>query len=307
MNNSEIKQFIVFSKSMKAKTKDSYMYVLSELKDFTNKDLIDINSEDIKKYIEHLNNEKQAKTTIRRKYHQLFSYYNFLEGEFVIKQNPLKAVPTPKASKQIKMERTLTFENLEVLLNTLKEHFPYRDYVFTLLLATTGLKLSEALNIKWTDFFIDNNNYIGIRIGNKNNPRYVRIFDFVWEEINQYREDYLKVDESYLNEDYYVFIGEKQLNNYRAYPGNVKPITGDWIRKTYVNACETAQIPLVTAKDIRHTYTMLTMKLGAREGEIQEQLGWSSTQFIERYHGVVEQLNSPINKYVEEYFEKIKS
>lgn len=307
MNNSEIKQFIVFSKSMKAKTKDSYMYVLSELKDFTNKDLIDINSEDIKKYIEYLNNEKQAKTTIRRKYHQLFSYYNFLEDEFVIKYNPLKAVPTPKASKQIKMERTLTFENLEVLLNTLKEHFPYRDYVFTLLLATTGLKLSEALNIKWTDFFIDNNNYIGIRIGNKNNPRYVRIFDFVWEEINQYREDYLKVDESYLNEDYYVFIGEKQLNNYRAYPGNVKPITGDWIRKTYVNACETAQIPLVTAKDIRHTYTMLTMKLGAREGEIQEQLGWSSTQFIERYHGVVEQLNSPINKHVEDYFKKIKS
>jgi len=103
------------------------------------------------------------------------------------------------------------------------------------------------------------------------------------------------------------YIGEKQLSNYRTYPASVKPVTGDWMRKTYVKACEIADIPLVTAKDIRHTYTMLTMKLGLPADDIKEQVGWSSTDFLNRYHGVVEQLNAPINKYVEEFFKDIKN
>ena len=59
---------------------------------------------------------------------------------------------------------------------------------------------------------------------------------------------------------------------------------------------------LVTSKDIRHSYTMLCIKLGSPGEEIKDQLGWSSTQFLFRYNGVVEMLDSPINNMVEEYF-----
>jgi len=62
---------------------------------------------------------------------------------------------------------------------------------------------------------------------------------------------------------------------------------------------------LVTAKDIRHTYTMLTMKMGFSGETIRDQVGLSSTQFLNRYHGIVEQLDLPINKHVEEYFKAI--
>lgn len=288
--------------SSRIKTKKSYAYTLQELKETIKKDLLNITSEDINLYIENLRKNRQAKTTIRRKYYQLFSFYNFLEDEMIIDSNPLKKIPVPKASQQLKMERTLTFENLEILLEVLEDYFPYRDYVFTLLLATTGMRLGEALNLKWSDFFLDDNGLIGVKIRDK---RYLRIFDFVWSGLDTYRKEFLQVDESYLREDYHIFIAEKQLSSYRTYPGLVKPITSDWIRKTYVKACEMADIPLVTAKDIRHTYTMLTMKMGFSGETIRDQVGWSSTQFLNRYHGIVEQLDLPINKHVEEYFKAI--
>lgn len=304
MTKEELELFKNFSSGIKSKK--SYNFTLSELKSICDKDLLEINSDDIEKYLSLLNEKGQAKTTIRRKYHQLFSFYNYLFEEMIIEFNPLKKVPTPEASKQIKIERTLTFENLELLLKVLEDYFPYRDYVFTLLLATTGIRLGEGLNLKWADFFIDDNNLVGATVSSGNRKRYIRIFDFVWEELNAYRKDILQVNESYLKEDYYIFIGEKQLSNYRTYPDIVKPITGDWIRKTYVKACEIAAIPLVTAKDIRHTYTMLTMKMGFPGDDIKKQVGWSSTDFLNRYHGVVEQLDTPINKHVEEYFVKIR-
>lgn len=303
MTNEELTLFKAFSSNMKFKR--NYNFTLSELKNVSNKKLLEIDSDDINKYLETLNKKDQANTTIRRKYHQLFSFYNYLYEEMIINSNPFRDIPTPKASKQIKIERTLTFENLELFLDVLKKQFPYREYVFTLLLATTGMRLREGLNLKWSDFFIDNNEFIGVILKSSNRKRYIRIFDFVWNELNKYRENILMVDKTYLKEDYYIFIGEKQLNNYKLYPGIVKPVTGDWIRKTYVKACEIAEIPLVTAKDIRHTYTMLIMKMGLPGEEIKKQVGWSSTDFLNRYHGVVEQLNAPINKHVEEYFEKI--
>ena len=305
MAKEELELFKDFSSGMKSK--ESYNFTLSELKTISGKDLLEINSDDIENYLNTLKEKGQAKTTIRRKYHQLFSFYNYLFEEMIIGSNPLKKVPVPKASKQIKIERTLTFENLELLLEILENYFPYRDYVFTLLLATTGIRLGEGLSLKWSDFFIDDNGLVGATVSSGNRKRYIRIFDFVWEKLNTYREDILQVNESYLKENYYVFIGEKQLNNYKTYPGIVKPVTGDWIRKTYVKACEIAEISLVTAKDIRHTYTMLTMKMGLPGEDIKNQVGWSSTDFLNRYHGVVEQLDTPINKHMEEYFKKIKS
>ena len=47
---------------------------------------------------------------------------------------------------------------------------------------------------------------------------------------------------------------------------------------------------------------MLCMKLGAPVEDIKDNLGWSTTDFINRYHGIVEILDNPINNKVEEYY-----
>lgn len=296
MKHEEMLLFKRFSSNLK--TKDEYLFTLREFHNFTGKGIFNVTPEDIKSYIDNLGN---SNTTKRKKYHHLLSFYNFLVDDLIINFNPVSAISPPAASKHIKMSRTLLFNNVKPFLDTLETCFSYRDYVITLIIATTGLKVSEATGIRWSDFIIDNNQHIGLMVGPKNNRRYVRIFNFVWEKINTYRL-YLNLPESYLREDYVVFFSEKNNILYKENPGLVKPITSYWLHKVYVKACEMLDIPLITAKDIRHNYTMLCMKLGSSSEDIKEQLGWSSTDFIYRYNGVVELLDSPINKMVEEYY-----
>ncbi|MCQ4925054.1 site-specific integrase [Tissierella carlieri] len=300
MNQNELLLFNKFSLDLK-ESKRNYLYMLNEFKAHVNKNLLDVTPEDISSYINSLNNNSGTK---RRKYYELLSFYNFLFDELLIKTNPVSTISPPNSDNQIKLDRTLLLVNVKLFLNTLFEHFSLRDFVITLIIATTGLRVSEVLNIKWSDFIIDDNSHIGVNVGNENNIRYVRIFDFVWKMINKYRID-LEIPDYYLKEKYIVFFPENQLNLYRTNPQLVKPITALWLRKVYAKACNIADIPYITAKDIRHNYTMLCMNLGSPEEEIKEQLGWSSTDFIYRYHGVVELLDSPINKKVEEYYTEL--
>lgn len=296
MNEKEMSLFLRFSSGLK--TKKEYLYVLNELMETVNKDLLEINSNDLTLYFEKLDNSINTK---RKKYHQLFSFYNFLSNELVINKNPLRNIPQPKGNKQIQMERTLEFDDVRILLDIIREHFSFRDYVITLIIATTGIKTSEVLNIKLSDFIIDDNENIGLLIGNNNNKRYVKIFNFVWEKINEFRIS-LDIPDHHLKETYPLFFSQNQLKLYREYPAMVKPLSADWLKKIYTKACDMANLPLITAKDLRHNYTMLCMRLGSPIEDIKDNLGWSSTEFINRYHGVVELLNSPINEKVEEYY-----
>lgn len=293
------KELLLFKRfSYKMKGKRNYLYMLNEFKAFVGKDLINVSSDDVSSYLDNLENSKNTK---RRKYHELLSFYNYLLDEGVIGFNPVKSVSAPSGNKQVKLDRTLTFDNVKLFLDTLHDHFLLRDYIITFIIATTGLKVSEVLNIKWKDFILDSKGHIGVSIGNKENQRYVRIFDFIWDLINDYRVS-LGIPEYYLKEDYIVFFSERNIDLYKTTPHLVKPITTDWLLKVYSKACVIADIPLITSKDIRHNYTMLCMKLGTSDEEIKEQLGWSSKDFIYRYHGVVELLDSPINKKVEEFY-----
>ncbi|MCK9470673.1 MAG: site-specific integrase [Bacilli bacterium] len=294
-------ELVLFNKfSTELKTKKEYLFVLNELKEYVGKSILEIEPEDIKSFLKNLGNTSNTK---KKKYHQLLSFYNFIESELTI-PNPVKLIPVPKASKQIKRERTLEFKEMKLLLDTLYSKFSFRDYLITLIIVTTGLKISEVLNIKFSDFFIDDNEHIGVKVGGANNERYVRIFDFVWKEIDKYRKE-LDIPNFYLKEKYFVFFSERKIKEYLEYPSIVKPLSSDWMKKVYTKACEAAGLPLITSKDIRHNYTMLCMKLGYPSEDIKDHLGWSNKEVIYRYHGVVELLDSPINKRVEGYYKEL--
>jgi len=295
MNEEELIYFNKFS--LKLKTKKEYLFVLNELVVYVNKDLSDMLPEDIDDYLNNLNNSPSTK---RKKYNQLFSFYNFLEDEIDI-PNPLKKVEKPKASKQINKDRTIEFKDMKIFLDTIYNNFSFRDYVITLIIATTGIKISEVLNIKFSDFIIDNNGHIGLRVGRNNYERYVRIFDFVWEQIDRYRLS-LGIPDFYVKEDYVVFFSERKLKEYLLNPSAIKPLTSDWLKKVYTKTCNISNLPLITSKDIRHNYTMLSMMLGVPAQDIKDHLGWSTENIIFRYNGVVELLNSPLNEKIEEYY-----
>lgn len=300
MDDKSLVYFEEFSRELK--TKREYFSVLDEFYDYCKVDLLSVEPSHVQGFIDKLDNNKNTK---RRKYHQLLSFYNFLFDRMAIRSNPVKNVPVPKAPKKINSERTISYDNVKTLLEHLKANYSKRDYVITLLIATTGMKLSEVRTLRWNDFFVDSSDKIGILVGGPDHGRYVRVFDFVWDEIDSFRRE-LGVTKDFLKSGGYLFFADNQRGNYLYNPSSVKPISPGWIKKVHTKACGELFIPLVTSKDLRHFYVMLCIRLGSPSESIKDQLGWSSSQFMFRYDGVVEMLDSPLNKAVENFFEKNK-
>ena len=286
------------------RTKKDYTKTINDFQLIINKPYLKAHREDVLIYIDHI--EKiNAPTTVQKKYHQLLSFFNYLFDNNHITVNPFKLVKKPKASSNLKRERVPSLDDLEKLLLTLKKK-SLRNHAWAYLVSSTGLSLSNALNVKWSDFFIDMNGQKGLLI-DKGTPkeRYVYIIDNLWNTLQQYQEEWLQVDESYLKEDYYVFISRNDLTNYRSYPDIVKPLVESRIRPIFVNACKRANIPLYTARDLRHAQVALIKYFGASEESITKQMGWSSTEWIQRYNGVLMDLTDSANKKTETFFNSL--
>lgn len=284
------------------KTKKDYIRELNAFRKFIDKDLIDVLVQDGTNYIAFLRKNGKASSTIRRTYDQLNVFYNYLFREGHIKSNPFYRIEKPSASKQVKAERTPSPEELEKLLTTLKENFDPRDLAAVVLVLSTGLRIGQALSVKWNDF-VHAEDHIALRTNNTP-PKYVKIFDFVWQLIDQYRRN-MCIPDMYIDKNYYVFIGQKQLKKYLTEPHKVKPITSDWIRKVLEKACSMADIPLYTSKDLRHAFAIYALNLGASTKEVADQMNWSNENQVNKYVGVIEQLISPAGVYTEDFFRSI--
>jgi integrase len=298
LDKESLRLFDEFSAGMKSKKE--YFRVVEDFYGYCGCPLVDVGSSQVEGFLESLDNNKNTK---RRKYHQLLSFYNYLFEKMHIEMNPVRKVPVPKASKQINSDRVIDTSDVLRLLEHLKLNYSRRDYLITLLIATTGMKLSEVRRLKWNDLFVDLNKNIGIMVGGPDNGRYVRVFDFVFDEIESFRKE-LGLSSDFLKSDAYMFFSENKLSDYLYNPSSVKPISSGWIKKVHTKACDELSLPLVTSKDLRHYYVMLCIKLGSPAESIKDQLGWSSTQFMYQYNGVVEMLESPINKAVGEFFKE---
>lgn len=290
------------------RTKKVYKREINSFKKFINKELLRATSENCSSYIAFLRKKGKASSTIRRIYDQLKSFYNYSFIEGFIETNPFFKIEKPQASKQIEATRTPPPEHLQKIISSLSENFHPRDYAAIFLIMTSGQRLSKSLSVKWSDF-VHSKDHIALKISHAPS-RFVVIFDFVWDIIEQYRK-YSGIPNSYLNKDYHVFISNKNLDRYFMEPDKVKPITPDWIRKVMERICREADMPLYTAKDLRHAFAIYALNLGISAGkdkdtivtEVSEQLGLSNKkQMHTRYIGIIEQLLLPAGTYSESFF-----
>lgn len=319
LSDKELDLFSYFAKDFRGRTPRDYRRELIAFKKYIGKDLLEADEENARNYIRDLSNgleavsydirykPKKSSGTILRIYHQLYGFYQSMYENDYIGANPFQGVERPKAPKQVKVERTPDFKDMEKLLYTLEESFEYRDYLIALTIATTGLRVSQVLNIKWNDIIMDDLEHIGVGIYDKRlrETRHVRILDVVWEKFKIYRENYLLVGEDIYRKDAYVFINRASLDDYRVNPESVDSLSDVTVRTVLTEACEVANIKKYTSKDLRHAHAIYSFKFGASVGEVKEQLGWSHGNLVYRYKGVIEQISSPANTYTEGYFKSI--
>ena len=150
----EYLNFLKNTKKSSDNTIQAYKRDLNFFFEYLNKNKIEylnVEYDDIQKYIEELNNEGRKTASISRRLATLRSFYGYLLKKKLIKSIPTNKVNTPKVEKKAPM--ILTSDEVEILLSQPKSDDlkGIRDKAMLEFAYATGMKVSEIINLDLKD------------------------------------------------------------------------------------------------------------------------------------------------------------
>lgn len=265
---SYINDFInyVIKKNYSVLTLNSYLDDLYYFNVFIKKDLLLVNENDIRNYLNNLSKLKKNSSTISRHISTYKTFYKFLyKNNYIEKKDyPLNKITYPKKEK--KLPKFLYYnELLEIINESEKDKDGIRDRLIIEMLYATGVRISELINIKLSD--IDFNARKIIVLGKGNKERMVYYGEYAEDVLNEYLKKHIRKDNNYL------FLNSK---------GN--PLSDRGIRYIIDNIMKKLSIKTrVTPHVLRHTFATDMLNNGCDIKIVQELLGHSSLRSTEIY------------------------
>lgn len=260
-------EYLDFEKRFSKHTSLNYEIDLKEFLEFQEKDIKDIDINDIREYLKFLYDKKYSNATISRKVSSLKSFFKYLSGENKIKENPMLLISNPKKEK--KLPNFLNYEDLEKLLNIpdLKISDGQRDALIMEMLYSTGIRVSELVNIKIKDIDFTDEKIIILGKGNK--ERYV----YYGSKCQNLLKLYLKEGRKDLPQSEYLFTNKH---------GN--KINDRVIRMIIERNTKLAGIKQhVTPHTLRHTYATHMLNEGADLKSVSDLLGHENLSTTQIY------------------------
>ena len=286
MNEKYIDEFIDylrFEKKYSENTISSYKRDLNKMNLYLKKDFIKLTKADIQKYIQNLS-KNESSNTISRTISSLKSFYKFLEINKYTNTNPLTTIISPKTAR--KLPKVLSEEEVNKLLDiNLNNDFDYRNKAMLELMYSSGLRVSELINLTVND--VDLKNSLVRIFGKGSKERIVPLNDYATEALNNYilyhRPKLFKQKESN-----YLF-----LNNH----GN--QMTRQGFFKTLKKIAKEKGIKSeLSPHTLRHSFATHLLKYGADLRSIQELLGHSDISTTQIYTHIT---NEMLEKNYHEY------
>lgn len=286
MNEKYIEEFIDylrFEKKYSENTISSYKRDLNKINSYLKKDFIKLTKADIQKYIQNLS-KNESSNTISRTISSLKSFYKFLEINKYTNTNPLTTIISPKTAR--KLPKVLSEEEVNKLLDiNLNNDFDYRNKAMLELMYSSGLRVSELINLTVND--VDLKNSLVRIFGKGSKERIVPLNDYATEALNNYilyhRPKLFKQKESN-----YLF-----LNNH----GN--QMTRQGFFKTLKKITKEKGIKSeLSPHTLRHSFATHLLKYGADLRSIQELLGHSDISTTQIYTHIT---NEILEKNYHEY------
>lgn len=273
-----IKDYIDYTKyerKLSKETSKNYEYDLMHfsmfLEDNKNEynlsDITSIKQSIIEDYLSYLNTNKDSRT-IARNMTSLNNFFKYLMIEKVIEVNPCEFIDRPKLSK--KLPNVLSVEEVDKLLDIkLNTRFDYRNKAMLELLYSSGLRISELVNLTTRD--IDFTNSIVRCFGKGSKERIV--------PINEYSLYYIKL---YYDMRDTFFKGK--INDYLFLNNHGKELTRQGFNKILNKILEEKNIKKeVTPHTLRHSFATHMLNGGADLRSIQILLGHSDISTTKIY------------------------
>lgn len=229
----------------------------------------DIKNSDIKDYLAYIKKGETSERTLAHNVSVIRTFYKFLLTLKIIERNPTEFLELPKLRK--KLPTVLSKEEVEKLLDIdLTDCYSYRNKAMLELLYSTGLRVSELVNLELSNIDLENCTLKTIGKGNK--ERIIPISDYalyyVEKYINEYRGSMLKK-----GVNNYVFI-----NNH----GNVMTRQGFFKIIKKLASEKNIKTP-ISPHTLRHSFATHLLDYGADLRSIQEMLGHSNLSTTQIY------------------------
>ena len=229
-----------------------------------NTEIKKVNYKFLRGYLTVLYDKKYSKKTIARNISTLKSFFKYLKKENIIESNPMNLIKTPKIDK--KLPKFLNYDDLEKILSIpdTTTFLGKRNALILELLYSTGVRVSELVNIKLNDIDLSEEKILILGKGNK--ERYVLFGSKAKEKILDYLKE--KTD----NSPYLI------VNRY----GN--KITDRGIGKILDSIILEASLSYkISPHTLRHTFATHMLDSGADIEIVKELLGHESLSTTQIY------------------------
>lgn len=263
MKIEEFLKYLSIEKKYSNKTIENYSIDLEQftnyLKSININSIKDVSYEILRKYLEYLYNNKYSNKTICRHISSIKSYYKFLINKGYLKDNPSELLNSPKMEFRlpnylniIDLEKILSIPNRETKIGK-------RDILILEMFYSTGIRLSELVNIKISD--IDKFNR-QIKVLGKGSKERIVFFSI---KCLEYLDDYLNNSRIFLlkeNNDY-LFLNNKGK---KLSTSGVEYIIRQILLKSDLSVH-------LTPHTLRHTFATHMLDEGADLMTVKELLG----------------------------------
>ena len=232
--------------------------------------------------VEELNKGNSA-TTINRKITSLKSFYKYLLKLKKVDSNPTLKIISSRTSK--KLPQFIGVEDMHVLLNKLelKDDFSgLRDKLIIEIFYSTGIRLSELINIKIVDVDVKKSQ---IKVlGKRNKERIIPLTFELRKSIEKYFV--LRMKQNVIDRSFFLITDSgKKLNPSMVY------------RKVNNLLNGVTTLSQKSPHILRHTFATHMLNNGADLNTIKELLGHTSLSATEVYtHNTVDKLKKIFNK-----------
>lgn len=257
----EYRNYLTSIRKYPDNTVNSYLSDITIFKEYLSSlkiNYLKVDKDIIREYLKVLGNSNYKSSSINRILSSLKNYYDYLEYKHLIEYNPLKDLNRPRKEKRL--PNFINNNDYEEIIKKSLERTDFigrRNTLLLELLYSSGIRISEAINIKIKDINISDKS---IRILGKG--RKMRIVYF-GEYAKEYLEEYLKVRNSSLE---YLFLNK---NNTLLTRRGAEYIISNLVKTSLLKK-------KVTPHTFRHSYATEMLNNGADIRSVQELLGHSS-------------------------------
>ena len=283
-NLENYRNYLKYERAYSDNTVGAYMNDLNKYEEFLKKDILESDTEDLEKYLKYIKNLES--TTVAHKITSIKSYFNYNIKRGIVSVNPADKVSRPKLTKHL--PEYLTEEEVGKLLDVeVKSPYDYRNKTILELLYSSGIKISELVNIKTPNY--DSEECLIRIMGKGSKERIVPLGDYAVNIMNDYMNNYRPL----INKKHtdYVFVNNR----------------GDKISRQFIfKVIKKEALKKGIKKDIsphtlRHTFATHLLKNGADLRIIQELLGHENISTTQIYTHVT---NNKLKSDYETYFPK---